>query len=356
VTAFAGIGQKYQVTSPDTKDVSITAFDIGWPTETDLTGIVPTELEVQGLDSRNRVVITYVRTYLCPTYKYVETWNQAKTQRTKQELLPLDGQSSFIFGGWKVTSTETDTLITKTYEKQPGKDVSFTIATAKTGTSPVNNFITVNSSTLGELELAVTVTVDSWITIPATIKMNVISRLNVDGEVISAGDEFTVAKGSEILVDSDYYRYMDMNSLYKHIVVSSYSTNGSTFMARSEDQSASDYAQIIYDEYLALYAEHPEYKREPSYTVTMADDTALIAGITTENVLITPIGFANLTYTSQIIDGVKIKVASTVASGEYQIKVVLNTYSTNKPTGGSWFNIGSTRLTTVEEVITIIVP
>ncbi|MFA6791465.1 MAG: glycoside hydrolase family 3 C-terminal domain-containing protein [Candidatus Izemoplasmatales bacterium] len=360
VTAFAGIGQKYQVTSPDTKDVSITAFDIGWPTETDLTGIVPTEEEqtTTTIDSRGRVRTTtvYVYTYITEGYKYLETKNDQKTQVVNRELLPLDGQSSFIFGGWKVTPTETDTLITKTYEKQPDKDVSFTIATAKTGTSPVNNFITVNSSTLGELELAVTVTVDSWITIPATIKMNVISRLNVDGEVISAGDEFTVAKGSEILVDSDYYRYMDMNSLYKHIVVSSYSTNGSTFMARSEDQSASDYAQIIYDEYLALYAEHPEYKREPSYTVTMADDTALIAGITTENVLITPIGFANLTYTSQIIDGVKIKVASTVASGEYQIKVVLNTYSTNKPTGGSWFNIGQTRLTTVEEVITIIVP
>jgi hypothetical protein len=267
-------------------------------------------------------------------------------------LLPLDGESSFIFGGWEVRPGDTETR----YTSQPDEEISFTIRTAETGVPPLNNFIEVDSSTLGELELDVTLQVDSWITVSGTITVNVISLLNVDGETINAGDTFTVAKGSEIVVDSDYYRYMDVNSLYRHIVVGAYSTNGSTFMARSEDQSASDYAQIVYDEYADLYEEHPEYKREPWYEVTMADDSPLIAGITTENVLITPVGYANLTYTSQIIDGVKIKVASSVASGTYQIKVTLNTYVTNKPTGGNWFNIGRVGLETVTEIITIVVP
>jgi len=358
VTAFAGVNQQYEVKSPDTKDLSIIGFDIGWPSEADLEGIEYEEVEstTQSYDRRGRLVTTtvYIRTYVCPTYRYVETWNQQKTQRTNRELLPLVGQNNFTFGGWRVTIADTETMTTKTYAKQPGNAITFAIATAKSGTSPLNNFVTVNTNALGEMDLDVTVRVDSWITIPATIKINAISRLDVNGEAIEAGDEFTVAKGSEIVVDSEYYRYMDMSSLYKHVVVSSYSSNGSTFMARWEDQSASDYAQIKYD--AAFYEENPTYKREPSYTVTMEDGSALVAGITVEDILITPVGFAGLKYSSQIVDGIKIKVASDVASGEYKIKVVLNTYSTNKPTGGSWFNIGNVRLTTVEEVITIVVP
>jgi hypothetical protein len=339
VTAYAGAvkadrqlnAMTYQIASEATKDFSITGVAV-YPTEEDLEDITPTETTT-GSGNNRRTNYTYTT----DNFVYTESYDTNNNLVSRQVTNPA-GKNYYQIGAHRVTQVN---------ETQVRYEYSALGVTLNINSEGVNNTVNVKTDNLGELEVPITVKMDNWLNnISSTLKIKVVSALCVNGKEYD-GKNITVAKGSEVTIDSNYYRYMDLASTYPHMVISAYSVNGSTWQCRNEDQSAADI--------VTLDISKAQYFREPSYTVTLDDGSALPAGITTQDIKIYPIGYGGLKYSTPVVDGVKIKFASNLASGTYSIKVALKTYATTKPTGGNWFQASAIREINVQVVINFVV-
>lgn len=347
--AYAGANNyKAIITSPDTSNFIISGYDAGVDLSTlvkgDFAGIEPAK-ETKTTGSGWRVTTIQEWTYTCDGFTVVETRNEAGTAVSS---------TKWIYPEYSITESATSCV----YDLANGTSVNQTIAggnvtavaytvnglTIATG----SNAITVAKTVpMGRYEIPVTIDCDNWVkNAPATIVLDVVSPLTINGVEGNADPIALKAGAQEIIIASDYYAYLDTQSDASFLCMSAYN-DGSGWMQRDEDASAADIVTLNYDEIkdLDTFQAH-----EPKYEIV----GELPAGLTAEAIVTRPTGYCGLPYSSDI--NVGLKLTGELAAGTYEFTVKLTTYTVNKTgSGGNWIRASAGTEVVVELPITLVV-